>query len=105
MGEVTEENMVEVPSLSPSLFTIIKNEETCIGKVPPGNIHMEEDTGGIHELKICQTGTTHGTLGRHLELLITFIELGCDEVISWCVCTYTHITQSPTFVSLIVLAS
>lgn len=74
-------------------------------KAAPGNIHKEEDTGGTPELKICQTGTTHGMLVKHLVLLLTFIELGCNTVISWDVCSYTYVRQSPTFVFLSVLAS
>ena len=59
-------------------------------KAAPRNIHKEEGTGGTPELKICQTGTTHGMLVKHLVLLITFIELGYNAVISWDVCPYPY---------------
>lgn len=105
--EVTAENMVEDLSLPSSLF--IKNGETC-RKAAPGNIDKEEGTGGTPELKVCQTGTTHGMLVKHLVLLITFIELGCNAwdvflVISWDVRTRTYVRQSPAFVFLSVLPS
>lgn len=78
---------VEGPS-PPSLFTAIKNEDTCTGKCPR-ECSQRRHTCGIHALKLCQTGTTHGILVRHLKLLITFIELGrCYAVISWDVRTY-----------------
>lgn len=64
-------------------------------KGAPGDIHKKEDTGRIHELEICQAGTTHEMPVKHLELLITFIKLGCAvELSSWvgggavCTCTY-----------------
>lgn len=66
-------------------------------KAAPGKYHKEEDTGGTPELKICQTGTTHGMLVKHLVLLLTFIELGCNTVISWDVCSYTYVRQKSTF--------
>lgn len=61
-------------------------------KGAPGNVHKKEDTGCIHELEICQAGTTHEMLVKHLELLITFIELRRDvELLSWGVCTCTYV--------------
>lgn len=63
-------------------------------KVAPGNVCKKENTGGVHELKICQIGATHEMLVRHLVLLITFIELGCDAVIFFLVCVYIYICMA-----------
>lgn len=61
-------------------------------KAALGNVHKKEDTCGIPELKTCQTVTTHEILVKHLVLLTTFIELGCNAVILFFlgVCVHIH---------------
>lgn len=75
-------------------------------KAALGNVHKKEDTCGIPELKPCQTVTTHEILVKHLVLLTTFIELGCNAVILFFlgVCVHICMTKSNS-VSLIVTAS